>query len=94
MLHAACDADLTVNWNMTNRILHTPSSQAVFGAGGALSGISSGKRYVDMSTVDEHTSLKICEAITSKGGAFLEVGWLSVCALRRLTGVVRSLHTC
>jgi 3-hydroxyisobutyrate dehydrogenase-like beta-hydroxyacid dehydrogenase len=41
-------------------------------AGGVLEGIAAGKGYVDMSTVDEHTSQKIAEAVTAKGGRFLE----------------------
>jgi 3-hydroxyisobutyrate dehydrogenase-like beta-hydroxyacid dehydrogenase len=47
-------------------------AQAVFMAGGVLEGLSAGKGYVDMSTVDEHTSQKIAEAVTAKGGRFLE----------------------
>ncbi|XP_071723802.1 glyoxylate/succinic semialdehyde reductase 1-like isoform X2 [Rutidosis leptorrhynchoides] len=34
--------------------------------------VSEGKGYIDMSTVDAETSSKISEAITSKGGVFLE----------------------
>jgi len=44
----------------------------VFGEGGVLAGITSGKRFVDMSTVDEATSKEIGEAVTAKGGRFLE----------------------
>ncbi|KAH6810898.1 glyoxylate reductase 1 [Perilla frutescens var. frutescens] len=44
----------------------------VFDKDGVLEQISSGKGYVDMSTVDAETSSKISEAITSKGGHFLE----------------------
>ncbi|KAE8679686.1 putative oxidoreductase GLYR1 [Hibiscus syriacus] len=39
---------------------------------GVLEQICSGKGYIDMSTVDPETSCKISEAITSKGGQFLE----------------------
>jgi hypothetical protein len=49
------------------------SRQAVHCPGGVLEGITEGKCYVDMSTVDEETSQKINEAITGKGGRFLEV---------------------
>ncbi|GLI70686.1 hypothetical protein VaNZ11_015626 [Volvox africanus] len=45
---------------------------AVFGENGVLSAIVPGKGYVDMSTVDEATSAKIGEAITAKGGKFVE----------------------
>lgn len=47
--------------------------QVVFGADGVLEGISANKGYVDMSTVDEDTSIKIGEAVTEKGGRFVEV---------------------
>lgn len=38
-----------------------------------MEGMSAGKGYVDMSTVDEATSLEIAAAVTAKGGRFLEV---------------------
>lgn len=44
----------------------------VFDKDGVLEQIGSGKGYIDMSTVDAETSSKINEAITSKGGSFLE----------------------
>ncbi|KAK4785598.1 hypothetical protein SAY86_002287 [Trapa natans] len=44
----------------------------VFEKDGVLDGICSGKGYIDMSTVDDETSTKISEAITAKGGSFLE----------------------
>ncbi|KAK4747163.1 hypothetical protein SAY87_026200 [Trapa incisa] len=44
----------------------------VFEKDGVLDGICSGKGYIDMSTVDDETSTKISEAITTKGGSFLE----------------------
>ncbi|KAG9445550.1 hypothetical protein H6P81_011678 [Aristolochia fimbriata] len=44
----------------------------VFDKGGVLEEICSGKGYVDMSTVDATTSSQINEAITKKGGYFLE----------------------
>ncbi|CAN1316043.1 Glyoxylate/succinic semialdehyde reductase 1 [Linum perenne] len=44
----------------------------VFDKNGVLEEICSGKGYVDMSTVDPETSSKISEAITSKGGSFVE----------------------
>ncbi len=39
---------------------------------GVLEGISPGKGYVDMSTVDETTSRRISEVVTAAGGRFLE----------------------
>ncbi|KAJ8560849.1 hypothetical protein K7X08_022709 [Anisodus acutangulus] len=44
----------------------------VFDKDGALEQICAGKGYIDMSTVDADTSSKISEAITSKGGSFVE----------------------
>lgn len=44
----------------------------VFEKDGVLEQICEGKGYIDMSTVDAATSLKISEAITKKGGDFLE----------------------
>ncbi|XAR58809.1 hypothetical protein NMG60_11014357 [Bertholletia excelsa] len=58
----------------TIAILSDPSAalSVVFDKDGVLEEICSGKGYIDMSTVDCHTSSKISEAITSKGGYFLE----------------------
>ncbi|KAL8129250.1 hypothetical protein V2J09_018405 [Rumex salicifolius] len=44
----------------------------VFDKNGVLEQICSGKGYIDMSTVDAETSIKISEAVTSKGGQFIE----------------------
>lgn len=44
----------------------------VFDKDGVLEQICDGKGYIDMSTVDADTSSKISEAITKKGGYFLE----------------------
>merc|ERR1719221_97859 len=44
----------------------------VFGENGVLAGITKGKRFIDMSTVDEATSKEIGAAIVAKGGRFLE----------------------
>ncbi|XP_068652540.1 glyoxylate/succinic semialdehyde reductase 1-like [Aristolochia californica] len=44
----------------------------VFDKGGVLEEICSGKGYIDMSTVDADTSTQIREAISKKGGYFLE----------------------
>ena len=43
-----------------------------FGKNGVLEGISEGKSYIDISTVDADTSSEICNAVTAKGGRFLE----------------------
>ncbi|KAF7152336.1 hypothetical protein RHSIM_Rhsim01G0245900 [Rhododendron simsii] len=58
----------------TIAMLSDPSAalSVVFDKDGALEQICRGKGYIDMSTVDSDTSTKISEAITSKGGYFLE----------------------
>ncbi len=43
-----------------------------FGPDGVLAGMSEGKGYVDVSTVDPETSMGICQAIKERGGRFLE----------------------
>jgi 2-hydroxy-3-oxopropionate reductase len=45
---------------------------ACFGANGVLEGITPGKGYVDMSTVDAATSRRIGAAVADRGGRFLE----------------------
>ncbi|XP_059624989.1 glyoxylate/succinic semialdehyde reductase 1-like isoform X1 [Cornus florida] len=58
----------------TIAMLSDPSAalSVVFDKDGVLEQICKGKGYIDMSTVDADTSSKISEAITSKGGSFLE----------------------
>ncbi|XP_028774537.1 glyoxylate/succinic semialdehyde reductase 1 [Neltuma alba] len=58
----------------TIAILSDPSAalSVVFDKDGVLEQINNGKGYIDMSTVDADTSFKISEAITSRGGRFLE----------------------
>jgi glyoxylate/succinic semialdehyde reductase len=43
-----------------------------FGTDGILEGIGNGRGYIDMSTVDAVTSKKIADAVSLKGGRFLE----------------------
>lgn len=69
-------------------LLHNVPAQAALGAGGVVDGLSAGKGYVDMSTVDEATSGEIAAAVAAKGGRFLEVctcwqhlhTWSSTCS--------------
>uniref|UniRef100_A0A1J3FYA7 Glyoxylate/succinic semialdehyde reductase 1 n=1 Tax=Noccaea caerulescens TaxID=107243 RepID=A0A1J3FYA7_NOCCA len=58
----------------TIAMLSDPSAalSVVFDKDGVLEEICDGKGYIDMSTVDAETSLKINEAITGKGGRFVE----------------------
>jgi len=44
----------------------------VFGETGVLAGIKAGKKFIDISTVDEETSKDIGAAVTAKGGVYLE----------------------
>lgn len=49
------------------------SAKAVFfGEDGVLAGITPGKKFVDMSTVNVETVLEIGSAVTAKGGIYLE----------------------
>jgi 3-hydroxyisobutyrate dehydrogenase-like beta-hydroxyacid dehydrogenase len=48
------------------------AAKVVFDEGGVLEGINPGHGYIDMSTVDEKTSRRSCEAIHAVGGRFLE----------------------
>lgn len=49
------------------------SAKAVFfGEHGVLAGISAGKKFIDISTVNVETVLEIGEAVTAKGGIYLE----------------------
>ncbi|KAI3886140.1 hypothetical protein MKW92_013870 [Papaver armeniacum] len=58
----------------TIAMLSDPSAAlaVVFNKDGVLEQISEGKGYIDMSTVDADTSIKINEEILQKGGTFLE----------------------
>lgn len=44
----------------------------VFGENGVLAGITAGKKFVDMSTIDVETACEIGAAITAKGGKYCE----------------------
>ncbi|XP_074283993.1 glyoxylate/succinic semialdehyde reductase 1-like [Silene latifolia] len=58
----------------TIAMLSDPSAAIAVACGkdGVVEASCNGKCYIDMSTVDADTSTKICEAVTSKGGRFLE----------------------
>ncbi|KAI3936085.1 hypothetical protein MKW98_015844 [Papaver atlanticum] len=58
----------------TIAMLSDPSAAlaVVFNKDGVLEQISEGKGYIDMSTIDADTSIKINKAILQKGGTFLE----------------------
>ncbi|CAM8971203.1 unnamed protein product [Rhodiola kirilowii] len=67
-------AAVVAKCKLTIAMLSDPSAalSVVFDKSGALEQISSGKGYIDMSTVDAETSIKISQAISAKGGHFLE----------------------
>ncbi|XVF31978.1 hypothetical protein REPUB_Repub17cG0042000 [Reevesia pubescens] len=67
-------AEVVKKCKITIAMLSDPAAalKVVFDKDGVLEQICSGKGYIDMSTVDAETSCKISEAITSKGGHFLE----------------------
>lgn len=73
-LLGATPAEVVRTCDITFAMLSDPEAAqaAVFDDNGVLAGISAGKGYVDMSTVDEATSSKIGAAITAKGGRFVE----------------------
>lgn len=50
----------------------TAVKDLVFGNFGVLQGISKGKCYIEMSTIDEETMQDVAEAINARGGVFLE----------------------
>jgi 3-hydroxyisobutyrate dehydrogenase-like beta-hydroxyacid dehydrogenase len=71
---AESPAQLVRECTVTFAMVSDPASaeEVCFGEQGILEGIGPGKGYIDMSTVDAATSLKIAEAVTGAGGRFLE----------------------
>ncbi|XP_024361826.1 glyoxylate/succinic semialdehyde reductase 1 [Physcomitrium patens] len=67
-------ADVVKKCSITIAMLADPSVaiSVALGPGGVVEGITPGKGYVDMSTVDSATSSQIAKAIEAKGGDFLE----------------------
>lgn len=72
---ASSPAEVVNNCSITYGMLADPAAAlaVVEDDNGIASAMTSGKSYVDVSTVDEQTSQKISELITSAGGRFLEV---------------------
>jgi glyoxylate/succinic semialdehyde reductase len=60
--------------NVTFACLSTPEicKEVVLGPQGIINGISSGKGYVDMSTIDPETSKELEQAVIAAGGRYLE----------------------
>ena len=67
-------ADVVKQCPTTIAIVSNPAaSEAIcFGPNGVLEGISEGKGYVEMSTIDRETSQRIEKAVQAKGGTYLE----------------------
>jgi 3-hydroxyisobutyrate dehydrogenase-like beta-hydroxyacid dehydrogenase len=70
----ATPAEVIVNCDITFAMVSDPAAakELCFGAQGVLDGITPGKGYIDVSTVDPQTSVEIGLAIKDKGGRFLE----------------------
>jgi len=71
---AATPAEVVSGADITFAMLADPhaAERVVFQNEGALAGMSGGKAYVDLSTVDEGTSQHIAEEIAAAGGRYLE----------------------
>lgn len=71
---AATAAEAVAASDITFAMLADPAAaeRVVFDSAGVLEGMSAGKGYVDMSTVDEITSRNIAAGIRAAGGRFLE----------------------
>lgn len=67
-------ADVVAQCDITFAMVSDPAAARAlcFGEAGVLEGISAGKSYIDVSTVDAETSCSIHNAIQEKGGRFLE----------------------
>ncbi|ACN15974.1 putative oxidoreductase family protein [Desulforapulum autotrophicum HRM2] len=67
-------ADVVAHCDITFAMVSDPgaANTLCFGKNGVLEGISAGKSYVDVSTVDAGTAILIHDAIKKKGGRYLE----------------------
>jgi len=67
-------AEVVTNSDIIFAMVSDPAAarELCFGRQGVLEGITPGKGYIDVSTVDPHTSIEIGRAIHEKGGRFLE----------------------
>ncbi|KAI0210115.1 hypothetical protein LSAT2_005119 [Lamellibrachia satsuma] len=67
-------SEVITSCDMTFSCVSDPSAlkDLVFGNCGVLQGIGPGKAYIDMSTVDVETITDVHEAVTTRGGRFLE----------------------
>ncbi len=67
-------ADVVAECDITFGMVSDPAAANAlcFGKAGVLEGISGGRSYIDVSTVDAETSINIYNAIKEKGGRYLE----------------------
>ena len=67
-------AEVVAGCDITFGMVSDPgaANDLCFGRDGVLEGISTGKSYIDVSTVDAGTSMQIHDAVVKKGGRFLE----------------------
>ncbi|MFC1827355.1 NAD(P)-dependent oxidoreductase [Thermodesulfobacteriota bacterium] len=72
--HGETPAAIAANCDITFAMVSDPAAakELCFGTQGVLEGITPGKGYIDVSTVDPQTSVEIGQAINIKGGRFLE----------------------
>jgi 3-hydroxyisobutyrate dehydrogenase-like beta-hydroxyacid dehydrogenase len=72
--YGASPAEVVASSDITFAMVSDPAAarELCFGTQGVLEGITPGKGYVDVSTVDPQTSVEIDLAINKKGGRFLE----------------------
>jgi len=67
-------AEVMARCDITLAMVSDPAAATAlcFDAGGILEGVAPGKAYIDFSTVDPATTVRIGEAVTGRGGRFLE----------------------
>jgi 3-hydroxyisobutyrate dehydrogenase-like beta-hydroxyacid dehydrogenase len=72
--HGKTPAEVVSKSDITFAMVSDPAAarEICFGTQGVLEGITPGKGYIDVSTVDPRTSVEIGLAINNKGGRFLE----------------------
>ena len=72
--HGGTPSEVVAKSDITFAMVSDPvaAREICFGTQGVLEGITPGKGYIDVSTVDPRTSVEIGLAINNKGGRFLE----------------------
>lgn len=72
--HGKTPAEVTANSDITFSMVSDPaaSKELCFGKHGVLEGISPGKGYIDVSTIDPQTAVELDRSISKTQGRFLE----------------------